>query len=490
MKINKIFLILIFAIVFRFIFINHTPSLNPDEAALGYNAYSLLKTGKDEHGKSFPIHFKSFGDYKPGAYVYLAIPSIYLFGLTPFATRLPNLILSVIGIYYFYLLVKYLSKNENLALLSALVLSISPWHLHFSRGAWEACTALSFIIIGTYYFFKDKKYLFILFYVLSLYTYHSARVIVPALAISLLIANYYSLITNYKKWILPLFFGIIICLPVLFSFFQNGGTTRFGGVGITADKGPLNRSEELLNQHGNVKLINRVIHNRRILYLLSWGQKYFSHFNLNYLFINGDEVPRSKVPDMGLLYIIELPLLLYGIYKSKNKFFLTWLFIAPLASSLTFQAPSALRSLPMIVPLTFFIAYGIYSLKKFTIYCFLFTVYIICFAYYLDAYHIHYQKRWPFAWNYGFSKIIPYVNSQKSKYDQIYFTNTYDQPYILYLFFSEYSPQNIQKQIKLTPPDKFGFSTVEKIDNIIFHIPKENEIPPNSLIISDKMFLP
>jgi len=497
MKNLKLILILVLAIALRFYNINSYPSLNPDEAALGYNAYSLILTGKDEHGQSYPIHFKSFGDYKPGGYVYLAIPSVKLFGLTPFATRLPNLILSIIGIYYFYLLVKLLSKSNDLALLSSLVLTISPWHIHFSRGAWEAGTALSFIVIGTYYFYKDlpagrqgRKYLFILFYVLSLYTYHSARLVAPLLALYLFFSTIHDLRSIYKKWLFPFLFGILICLPVAISFMNSGGTTRIGGVGLTADMGPINRAEELLNQHANVKFINRAIHNKRVLYLLSWGEKYTSHFNLNYLFIDGDAVPRSKVPDMGLLYLIEIPLLIYGIYKSKNKFFLIWLFIAPIASSITFQAPSALRSLPMVIPLTFFIAYGIHSLPagRRAIYYLLVTSYIICFAYYMDAYFIHYQKRYPFAWNYGFSTLVPYVNSVKNKYQNIYFTNKYDQPYILYLFFSKYPPLDIQKQIKLTPPDKFGFSTVEKIDNITFFIP--DKIPDNSLVISDKMFLP
>ena len=57
-------LILVIAVLLRFWQINTLPSLNPDEAALGYNAYSLLKTGKDEHGISWPLHFKSFSDYK------------------------------------------------------------------------------------------------------------------------------------------------------------------------------------------------------------------------------------------------------------------------------------------------------------------------------------------------------------------------------------------------------------------------------------------
>jgi len=502
MKTHKIFFILILAIVLRFLFIGTMPALNPDEAALGYNAYSLLKTGKDEHGSSWPIHFKSFGDYKPGGYVYLALPFIKILGLTPLATRLPNLILSILTIYYFYLLINQLSKNDNLAALSALILTISPWYLHFSRGAWEAGAALAFTVIGTYCFFKNQKYLFILFFSLSLYTYHSARLITPLLAIFLIILNYKIEIRNWKKWLLPIVFGIIICLPVLFSFLHQGGASRLNGVGLAADKGPLNRAEELLNQHGNTKIFNRIIHNKRVLYLLSWGQKYASHFNPNFLFINGDEVPRSKVPEMGLLYLIELPLLIYGFYQSKkrnqlNLLMFSWLLIAPIASSLTFQAPSALRSLPMVVPLSYFIAVGIINTQKVyppeggrAIYCLLIAIYLFSFAYYLDAYYRHYQKRWPFAWNYGFAQIVPYVESQKNQYDHIFFTNKFDQPYILYLFFSQYPPAQLQPQIKLTPPDQYGFSTVDQIDNITFHIPPEKDIPPHSLVISDKMLLP
>ena len=57
------------------------PHLTPDEASLGYNAYSILKTGKDEYGTFMPIIFKSFGDYKPGLYVYAAVPFVAVFGI-------------------------------------------------------------------------------------------------------------------------------------------------------------------------------------------------------------------------------------------------------------------------------------------------------------------------------------------------------------------------------------------------------------------------
>jgi 4-amino-4-deoxy-L-arabinose transferase-like glycosyltransferase len=500
-KLNKylIYFVLLLALFLRVYKINTLPSLNPDEAALGYNAYSLLETGKDEHGTPWPLHFQSFGDFKPGGYVYLDLPFIKVFGLTPLAVRLPNLIFSVLTIYVLFQLVYLLSSNFSLSILSASVLALSPWHIHFSRGAWESSTALFFITLGVYWLYlylqKQKKvylYLFTIPVALSFYIYHSARIVAPCLFIILFILNFKKLFQ--PKIIYSLIIGAFITIPVLISFFNNGGTTRFNGVGITADYGPIARTEELLNQHGTTKLINRIIHNKIILYTLSWAEKYTSHFDLNFLFISGDEVPRSKSPDMGQLYFLELPLLILGIIyilKSKSRLkqlFLPWLFIAPIASSLTFQAPSALRSLSMIIPLSVLIATGIYylfflipkSIYKIFI-LILILLYSYSLAYFLDAYFFHAPQRYSFAWNSGFSDIIPYVESQKNNYQNIYFTDKYDQPYILYLFFSKYPPKLFQPQSQLTPPDKFGFSTVSKIDNITFNVPEL--IPINSLVI-------
>jgi len=82
-----------------------------DEAALGYNAYSLLKTGRDEHAQRFPVVFKSFGDYKPGLYIYFTVPSVKLLSLNEFSTRLPSAIFGTLLILVVYLLT---CKIENL----------------------------------------------------------------------------------------------------------------------------------------------------------------------------------------------------------------------------------------------------------------------------------------------------------------------------------------------------------------------------------------
>lgn len=499
-----ILLVLLVALFLRTYKISSTPAINSDEAALAYNAYSLLETGKDEHGISWPLHFKSFGDFKPGGYVYLALPFVKILGLNAFAIRLPNLILSMFSIYFFYKLIGLLS-TKALGFYSTIVLSLSPWHIHFSRGAWESSTALSLTIIAIYLFYSyilNHKstiflYLSVLFFCLSLYTYHSARLITPLIILFLFTQNFKTLTNSkyLKNTIIGIVLAIVLVTPVTLSFLNSGGTARFGGVGITADQGPLWRANELLNHHGQpITIVNRIMHNKRVLYLLSWLEKYSSHFTADFLFINGDEVARSKSVEIGQFYLIELPLFILGFFsliKSKikllSRFSLFLLFVSPLASSLTFQAPSALRALSMVIPVSIFTGYGLYKTVLFLnrkSYILFIVAYLYSLAYYLNSYFILYPKMYPLAWQYSFDQAIPLVEANKNNYKHVYFTNKYDQPYILYLFYSQYNPQKLHPQIQLTPPDQFGFSTVAKIDNITFYIPDFYEIPDNSIIIA------
>ncbi|KKU78425.1 MAG: Glycosyl transferase family 39, partial [Candidatus Amesbacteria bacterium GW2011_GWA2_47_70] len=91
MKKFLLIFILILASVLRLYKLSSYPAgLNADEAALGYNAYSLMLTGRDEHGHPWPVNLESFGDFKPAGYAYLLIPFIKVFGLTELAVRLPS----------------------------------------------------------------------------------------------------------------------------------------------------------------------------------------------------------------------------------------------------------------------------------------------------------------------------------------------------------------------------------------------------------------
>src|SRR3990167_1928038 len=148
---RKIFwAILILAFILRFYKLGQIPlSLDWDENSNAYNAYSILKTGRDEYGNFLPLTNRSFDDYKPPLYMYLEVPVIALIGLTPLAARLPSAVFGFLTVPVIYFLTKKLFeksnvsaqwsvvKSESIALLTMLMLAISPWHLQFSRVGFE-----------------------------------------------------------------------------------------------------------------------------------------------------------------------------------------------------------------------------------------------------------------------------------------------------------------------------------------------------------------
>src|SRR3989338_9942885 len=151
---NLLVIILVIAAVLRFWQLGQNPpGLTWDEAAWGYNAYAIGIDGRDEFGRLLPVDYlESFGDFKPPMYAYLDVVPIKLFGLTEFSTRFPSAFFGVLTVLVTYFLTKRIFWNskskEMYALLSALFLAISPWHIMLSRAAFEANVATFFIIAG------------------------------------------------------------------------------------------------------------------------------------------------------------------------------------------------------------------------------------------------------------------------------------------------------------------------------------------------------
>lgn len=484
--------ILLLAFALRFYKLGSIPALNADEAAIGYNAYSLLETGKDEHGNAWPIHFQSFNDYKPGFYVYLVMPFVKLLGLNEWAVRIPGAFLSVCTIYIVYLLVKILFQKEKLALLAGLLLAIFPWHIHFSRGGWEVNVATFLITFGILLFIKalkEPKYYFlpISIFCLSLYTYHAARIIVPLLGLGLLIIYWKEIKINLKAFILSVILGIILLLPLGIDMSKSGNLSRVSGVGLLADTGPINKVNEQRGEHQNLNsLSSKLIHNKLVNYSLAFIENWSEHYNGEFLFLSGDEIQRNKVPETGQIFLIGFPLFVLGLifiirfYERNWGIILLWLLVSPFAAAFTFQSPHSLRSQNMVVPLTIITAFGLYKLineininlkkkifKQISI-IFIFIVIIWQFVMYLHMYWVHMAKEYPYSSQYGLKELVEYVIQNQEKYKNIVVTNRYDQPYILFLFYLKYPPEKFQNDHILTSKDQYGFSTVGEFNKYVF----------------------
>lgn len=100
MERSAFLVIIVFSIgiILRFYNLGEVPvSLHRDEAFLGYNAYSILKTGKDMSGNFLPIHLESFF-FSPAGYSYFSIPFIALFGLSQFSIRFASALFGSLNI--------------------------------------------------------------------------------------------------------------------------------------------------------------------------------------------------------------------------------------------------------------------------------------------------------------------------------------------------------------------------------------------------------
>jgi 4-amino-4-deoxy-L-arabinose transferase-like glycosyltransferase len=498
-------LILLPAFVLRVYKLDSYPSLNADEAAIGYNAYSLIQTGGDEHGNPWPIHFESFGDYKPGLYFYLALPFVKYMGLNEWAVRIPGALLGVATVFLIYLLVVKLFPDKkkfsifnfqfSIGEIAALFLAISPWHIHFSRGAWEVNVSTFFIVSGLYFFVKTFKNpkpinfaLCIFSFALSLYTYHSARIIVPLLVLVLLFIYRKEIRQHLRQFVIAGILGFFILLPLAKDMLEPESFSRASGVSIFADEGIISRINE---RRGNFDDPNgfwaRVLHNKPIYYTIEFTQNWLSHYSLEFLFRTGDEIQRNKVPGMGQMYILEALWMVIGVwwlvknmeYKSVQLITL-WLLVAPTAAALTFQSPHALRAQNMVMPLVMISALGFYNLviwlkkaagrtKTYPLYLLVIVlVMIFGFVKYLDNYWNRMSVEYPFSSQYGVKELVDYVQAEGNKYEKIFITDRYDQPYILFLFYMKYPPDKFQKDHVLTERDKFGFSTVNHFDKYYF----------------------
>lgn len=461
------------------------PHLTPDEASLGYNAYSILKTGRDEYGVRLPIIFKSFGDYKPGLYVYTTVPFVFAFGLNEVSVRLPSVIAGLAAVFLVYLIIKEIWKEERLALLGAFLLAINPWHIYFSRGAWEINLSLTLTLAGIYFFFKsfrENKNLIwsAFFFALTIITYQGAK-LSTGIVVFLLVALYFRRLVKVEKKVvlMSLVVGFIVTLPILLSFFQ-GQTGRLTVFSLFSYKRPEKYITDFLNQGGEKigDVSYYLYHSEKLDYLRGILTRYFNHFSGRFLFFEGDwQNLRHSPPNMGMFLVLDLILIIAGAVEivrrkmtREDLFIGLWLILAPLPSILSRDQVHAVRSYNLVIPFIFIMTQGVYLLiTKYKKLIYVFSIlYVLNYVYFLDAYFVHLPKHNSEYWDYGYKQAVEAITPIQSKYKIIKFEQSYNQPYIYFLFFQKYDPVKYQRQARLAE-NKYGdVGLVDKLDNISF----------------------
>ncbi len=515
---------------------NNPPGFYSDEASYAYNAYSILKTGRDEHGVFLPITAEAFGDYKLPVMLYSIVASFALFSPSEWAARLPGALYGTGTILALYYLIKELrgSNDWKIPLLAGAFLAIAPAHIFVSRGTWELTPALFFITIGTLTFTKalhstGKAALFSIVsavsFILALYSYNSARVFVPLFGIGLIIIFWQEIRVFMESpanriVVASLILGaILLCLPILKSIGAPEVTQRAKYISIFYDKGVDSRLfEAIRSDSGQPVKLTQILHNKPIFYSMDFLKRYLSHFDFNFLFVIGDTFEIFRLAGLGLLPLITLPLVFIGaisLYKQNKQLFLLftlWLVISPIASSFTVFTPSVSRAQNMIIPLVVFAAYGAAQVyreiadrlpqTKPILVPIVLVLYGLNTGYILNQYFVETPKLTAEKWNDGFKEQVAFAAGHQDQYDKILISSTQAPSYIFYAWNLRYDPATFQNEAHVDhTPDQNGLNFTSQFGK--YHFTKDitgdqKKIPleektlvlgfPNELVLPNKDF--
>ena len=480
------------------------PGVGADEAAFGYNAYSIHHIGRDEWGKRYPLIFRSFGDYKLPGLVYLTSFLLNFFSLSLFVVRLPSALsgfLGIIGI--FFILKEFFPKDKYSPLLGAAIFAFSPWPFNISRLYFESSVALGFFIFGILFFLrfinrgeKIKRldgniFLAVFFLALTNYFYVAYRLATGLLLVTTVLFFLIKKRSSVRVGLLVLGLYFFFILPIFPQFFSSAGRTRLRQQTRTLNSDfslEINEKRALcylgFNRNARLTKLCYAFWNKPVLRVEKTAKSWLAHFSSGFLFLGGArdgyEMPSGK----GGFYFFLFPCYLLGLFAlasmlvrgedpKKNWLFLTLgLLLTPLPASLV-GTPSFFRSTPLLPFLIITIVLGIKVLSSFLdkrlrargFTAILVLTFLLMASFrYLINYFLIFTKRNDRPWHADVVKVMEYVKENQDRYQRIIFSDLDDNAIILVAaFFQKTDPRFFLENVERGKPSDAGVTYITKI---------------------------
>lgn len=474
-------LIIFFAFFIRFWRLDSVPSaLYYDEIDLGYQMRSYSETGKDYRGELSPFFARSFNTDKTPLPIWFSLPISKLFQSPELQVRAGTALAGVLVVILGGAISQLIFKSKATTLITLLVLSFSPWLIHFSRLAFEAQFALLSVFLFVYLFLlwqskgKYHYYLLASFILgLSVYTYRTLTLLAPLLAlVTLFVFRKDIFKLGFKKIVLA---ALLFLLPfVPFVYFTTIGAkdqTRISQISIFSDpKIPIEvqRSRELVSGNfqdsslgQSASLQSKIFHNKALSYLDRLISNTLNNFSADFLFLSGDGNGRHSAKNTGELLLLDLVALVFGFYfifqKISDKRYLYLLLVLCLGSvpsNLTLDgANHASRLITFAGPLLLIVSFGYSNLLQkikqskfaYVLSALVFAVWFFSLARFLNNYFFHFPVTNSREFGYGYKQAILKIENLKNDFDKIYLTGVNDPPMLYYFFWSETKPVMVQE---------------------------------------------
>jgi hypothetical protein len=436
-----------------------------DEASFGYNAYSLLLTGRDEYGKSWPLFFRAFSTFQDPLYGFLSIIPVYFFGLNIFSTRLISVIsgLTVVVVTFALFYFSNLKNKLSLSLIAGVTVAFCPWALYQSRVAVGSNLGLALTAVGILLlvFSLKKRWLFIpacLVFGISAYAYAGERIVSILFPAAFLIV-YRKIFSQSKKLVLVGFVLLILVqIPQFKSLSQSGSLIRYQTQGYTQKRIFLKNGASLAKLP---TLIGWPLYIAR-----QFTSQYLSDFSPRSLFFEPEPQLFRSIPDLSTFYrwmVIPFFIGFYQLWKKRSepavKIIFLLMVVGVLPEAVTGDPFYTLRMLPGLWGITLMIAFGlkaIFDWLKFRSAKILLVVFLIAvsgFSFY-TSYFVFLKHERSVWYGYPF-QVLAQMTEENKNQTFVVDSEMFDAPYIWLAFYKKYDPVKLQSQAPAGIPDHY-----------------------------------
>ncbi len=321
--------IVLIAATLRFYRLGDVPvGITNDELGYISNAYSISQTGRNVFGELLPF-FTYFGHGFPFMPVplYLEAIILYFLPLSAFSGRFLNALLGTGSVLLVGWVVRKLSGKASVAYAAALALAISPWHVFFSRTAYDTVVAsffyLLFFALSIRYIWKQRFSLWpMLCLLLALFSY---RGMTPVAFGLVAILTWYALSGVYKnkKYLIGLFVSYMVVLSLFWVVVKSESSRGFiaeAGVDISSIEKNL---EYAMRDSQGPHMAKRIFLNKPIALLSRWLEQYIGGYNGGMLFLHGEASQSYSMWMRGKWYAVDAVFLLIGLlflFKTPSLF--------------------------------------------------------------------------------------------------------------------------------------------------------------------------
>ncbi len=467
------------------------PGFHWDEACVGYDAYSILKTGRDHHGHFLPLNEEAFNDYRRPLLTYSLIPLIELLGLKVTTVRLGAALWGISGLVAITALAGLMLGWPGAAA-AAVFAAVSPWHLSFSRVALQGGSGAATISIATLFFWLWLKrhrgiwlYLSAFVFGLSLYSFTIADAFTPLFLGFLALLYWREFRDAGAQSLRAASLLVLLAIPLAASFamYPAQMNARFDWLSILTPAGCAGCTITPLSVR-----------------LMTSAAGFLGYFDPSFLFVHGDRGDHGRlmhVPGFGQLLPEQAPLialalfaLVAGTRRKTAVFLLGWTILATLPAAvirplgaesvepgkllptawilfdrstatlpdtpwLIFSHPDSRHTVLAMVPWILLSALGFATLLELTSSRRVLRI-ALCAALaagtlfhsgrFIRAYFIDYPMLAAPYFQYGWEQVMEHLGPPGDGIQRVVITRRGPEPYIYVLFFGHYPPERFQTE--------------------------------------------